>query len=217
MLQKFSVREWASSLQRQALETVNLRAASQPIMNLQQGSNILFSPCIQGIGTCNSYLSLLLGLSIFFMLNWSEMDCKESKWWYFVLGFGNDYIGAFRQQVTWDQSGPRFMATRGITLEQYDDPARPCDTIWHVVLLGSSWYQMKLHYLSGNTQMSLIFARLALRDKMTSERMYVISIGYYCCRLRLWKGTWYRKIKTLSLSAKLEKSIHFFCHGLEKK
>ena len=27
MLQKFSVREWASSLQRQALETVNLRAA----------------------------------------------------------------------------------------------------------------------------------------------------------------------------------------------
>ena len=80
-------------------------------------------------------------------------------------------------------------------------PARPCDAIWHVVLWGSSWYQMELHYLSGNTQMSLIFARLAFRDKMTSERMYVISIGYYCCRLRLWKGTWYRKIKTLSLSA----------------
>ena len=75
---------------------------------------------------------------------------------------------------------------------------------------------MELHYLSGNTRMSLIFARLALRDKMTSERMYVISIGYYCCRLRLWKGTWYRKIKTLSLSAKLEKSIHFLSWAREK-
>ena len=42
-----------------------LRAASQPIMNLQQGSSILFSYCIQEIGTCNSYLSLFLGLSIF--------------------------------------------------------------------------------------------------------------------------------------------------------
>ena len=213
MLQKFSVREWASSLQRQALETVNLRAASQPIMNLQQGSSILFSPCIQGIGTCNSYLSLLLGLSTFFMLNWSEMDCKESKWWYFVLGFGNDYIGAFRQQVTWDQSVSRFMATHGVTLEQYDDPARPCDAIWHVVLLGSSWYQMELHYLSGNTQMPLIFARLALRDKMTSERMYVISIGYYCWRPRLWKGTWYRKIKKLVVICKTREKYSFFVMG----
>ena len=87
----------------------------------------------------------------------------------------------------------------------------PCDAIWHVVLLWSSWYQMKLHYLSGNTQMTLIFARLALRDKKTSERMYVISIGYHCCQLRLWKGTWYREknLVVICTISKLEKSIHF--------
>ena len=88
-----------------------------------------------------------------------------------------------------------------------------------MVLLGSSWYQMELHYLSGNTQMSLVFARLALRDKMTCERMFVISIGYYCCRLRLWKGTWYRKIKknvVICTIAKLEKSIHFLSWAREK-
>ena len=78
---------------------------------------------------------------------------------------------------------------------------------------------MELHYLSGNTQMSLIFARLALRDKMTSERMYVISIGYYCCRLRLWKATWYKKNKNLVVIctiAKLEKSIYFLSWAREK-
>ena len=67
--------------------------------------------------------------------------------------------------------------------------------------------------------MSLIFARLALRDKMTSERMYVISIGYYCCRLRLWKGTWYKKNKNLVVIctiAKLEKSIYFLSWAREK-
>ena len=92
MLQKFSVCEWASSLQRQALETVNLRAASQPIMNLQQGSSILFSPCIQGIGTCNCYLSLFLGLSIFSCeidLKWIAKNLSDdiSSWfWKWLCG-----------------------------------------------------------------------------------------------------------------------------------
>ena len=50
-----------------------LQASQSWICN--KGQSILFSPCIQGIGTCNSYLSLFLGFRYFHVkLIWNGLQ-----------------------------------------------------------------------------------------------------------------------------------------------
>ena len=76
--------QWVYNLWRHQSQTCN-----QPIRNLQLWGSA-YPYLVLKNETRDNPLKLFLGSLIFSMLSWSEMDCRESKWWPLTIGFGND-------------------------------------------------------------------------------------------------------------------------------
>ena len=73
------------------------------------------------------------------------------------------WLVAFRQQVTWGRVDQDLSHHMPSPWSKWVNSVGPGDAIWYMILFGSSWYQIKQHWLSGITHMA--FCRPANRNE----------------------------------------------------